>query len=202
MAMGKSKITGVILAGGLARRMGGIDKGLVELAGTPMCKLVIDLLGPQVNEVLLNANRNRKTYENFCVPVIEDQIEGYLGPLAGLASAMNFTKTPWIITAPCDGPFLNQDYVARMSTLVTKGIDIVVASDAKRLQPTFMLVNTKLKRDLNKFLESGGRKIDLWFVKHGYAVADFSDSPDCFLNINSEADRISAEHRILNHVLN
>lgn len=196
-----SEITGVILAGGQARRMGGIDKGLVELAGVPMCKIVMDLLESQVSEVLLNANRNRQIYEKFGAPVIHDQIEGYLGPLAGLASAMQHVETQWVITAPCDGPFLNHDYVARMSEEVDDGIDVVVASDGKRLQPTFMLVNTKLRQDLVSFLESGGRKIDLWFVKHGYAVADFSNSPNCFLNVNSEEDRQQAEKQILNHEL-
>lgn len=201
LTMRRSEITGVILAGGKARRMGGVDKGLVELAGMPMCKIVMDLLASQVSEVLLNANRNREIYEKFGVPVIRDQIEGYLGPLAGLASAMQFAKTPWIITAPCDGPFLNHDYVARMSEAVDDATDVVVASDKKRLQPTFMLVNTKLRQDLDGFLESGGRKIDLWFIKHGYSTADFSDSPNCFLNINSEEDRQQAEMRILNHEL-
>ncbi len=197
--MRRSEITGVILAGGKARRMGGIDKGLIGLAGVPMCKIVMDLLGPQVSEVLLNANRNQEIYEKFGVPVIRDRIQGYLGPLAGLASAMQSAKTPWVITAPCDGPFLNHDYVARMSEAVDDGTDVVVASDEKRLQPTFMLVNTKLRRNLDDFLESGGRKIDLWFVRHVYRIADFSDSPNCFLNINSEEDRQQAEKRILNH---
>jgi len=179
--------------------MGGIDKGLVELAGTPMCEIVMGILKPQVSEIMINANRNLDLYRQFGVDVVPDQKAGYLGPLAGLASALRHAKSPWVITAPCDGPFLNADYVDRMLDRVTKGVDVVVASDGQRLQPTFLLVRTKLENDLSDFLDAGGRKIDLWFIQHGYATADFSDSPECFLNINSELDRKLAERQILNN---
>ena len=188
-----AQVTGVILAGGQARRMGGIDKGLVQLAGSPMCRIVIDLLSPQVSEVLINANRNLESYGRFGVPVIEDDIQGFLGPLAGLVSAMKVAKTPWVITVPCDGPFLNRDYVDRMMAQADSSIDIVVAKDAERLQPTFMLAKTDLYSDLLSFLNAGERKIDKWFVNHQYATADFSDSPDCFLNINTSEDCERAE---------
>ncbi len=188
-----AQVTGVILAGGQARRMGGMDKGLVPLAGSPMCRIVIDLLLPQVSEVLINANRNLESYGRFGVPVIEDDIQGFLGPLAGLVSAMKVATTPWVITVPCDGPFLNQDYVDRMMAQVDSSIDIVVAKDAERLQPTFMLAKTELYSDLLSFLNAGERKIDKWFVKHRLATADFSDSPDCFLNINTSEDCERAE---------
>ncbi len=192
-----SQISGVILAGGQARRMGGLDKGLVEINGQTMCERVINLLTPQVSEIFVNANRNHDRYQTFDVPVIQDFVSGYLGPLAGLISGMMAARTPWIITVPCDGPFLNQDYVHRMSHQVTDDVKIVVARDAERLQPTYMLAQTGLADDLKKFLDLGERKIDRWFVKHPYEICDFSDVPNCFLNINSEEERKQAEQRML-----
>ena len=192
-----TQATGVILAGGQARRMGGIDKGLVELAGVSMCKIVIDLLAPQVAEVLVSANRNIETYRGYGVRVIEDEISGYLGPLAGLASAMRAANTPWVITVPCDGPFLSEVYVARMSAEDDGQIDVVVARDAERLQPTFMMARVELLENLMRFLESGERKIDKWFAMHRFTTADFSDTPDCFLNINSPEDRELVERQMM-----
>ena len=194
------RVTGVILAGGQARRMGGIDKGLVELNGVTMCKIVIDLLQPQVSEVLVNANRNLEVYRSYGVRVVQDKTPGYLGPLAGLASAMSAAKTPWVITVPCDGPFLNSDYVLRMMSMTDEDIEIVVARDSDRMQPTYILVKVKLLDSLNEFLGSGERKIDRWFVKHRYAEADFSDTPDCFLNINTIQDRDEAQLRMNQNV--
>jgi len=191
-----TQVTGVILAGGQARRMGGIDKGLVEICGEPMCQRVITLLAPQVSEVLINANRNLERYEALGAKVIADYLGGFLGPLAGLASAMMTAKTPWVITVPCDGPFLNRDYVARMSQQVDADTNIVVARDARRLQPTYLLVQSELIDELQLFLDSGERKIDRWFVQHNYTSCDFSDSPACFININSDEERRQAEEKV------
>lgn len=192
----RSQVAGVILAGGQARRMGGIDKGLVTVHGKTMCEIVIERLSSQVSEILINANRNLSAYQKFSWPVVPDEMTGFLGPLAGLASAMKVTRLPWIITAPCDGPFLNRNYVSRMFAEVSDNVRIVVARDTERMQPTFLLAQTALFEDLSQFLHSGERKIDRWFVKHNYTTADFSDSPDCFLNINTDEDRLNAEERM------
>ncbi len=189
-------ISGIILAGGQARRMGGVDKGLVEFNGRTMYERISQLLAPQVNEVLVNANRNHDRYRAYGATVVADYLQGYLGPLAGLASGMTAARTTWVITVPCDGPFLNHDYVVRMANEVIEDTRIVVARDSVRLQPTYMLAETALVDDLKSFLESGERKIDRWFVKHKYRTCDFSDSPDCFLNINSEKERQQAEERM------
>lgn len=191
-----AQISGIILAGGQARRMGGVDKGLVEFNGRTMYERISKLLAPQVKEVLVNANRNHDRYQAHGATVVADYLQGYLGPLAGLASGMMAARTTWVITVPCDGPFLNQDYVMRMASEVVEDTRIVVARDSVRLQPTYMLVETALVDDLKSFLESGERKIDRWFVKHSYRTCDFSDSPDCFLNINSEQERQQAEERM------
>ncbi len=190
------QITGLILAGGQARRMGGVDKGLVEICGQSMCQRVVQLLAPQVREILINANRNQDRYRALGVAVIADYLSGYLGPLAGLASGMMSAQCSWVITVPCDGPFLNNDYVSRMAQEVDKNTKIVVARNAERMQPTYMLVQTELVDDLKLFLEAGERKIDRWYVQHNFKTCDFSDSPDCFININSETERLQAESRV------
>ena len=114
----RALVTGLVLAGGLGRRMSadgaGVDKGLALLGGRPMVAHVIDRLAPQVGTLLINANRNADRYAAFAHPVIPDAIEGYAGPLAGLHAGMRAAATPWIVTAPCDSPFLPEDLVARL----------------------------------------------------------------------------------------
>ncbi|MGA7982585.1 MAG: molybdenum cofactor guanylyltransferase MobA, partial [Chromatiaceae bacterium] len=109
----RETVTGVILAGGMARRMGGQDKGLVHFSGRPLIEWVIEALRPQVRALLINANRHREIYAAYGCPVVADDIDGFQGPLAGFASAMAAAATPWIVTAPCDGPFLARDLVER-----------------------------------------------------------------------------------------
>jgi molybdenum cofactor guanylyltransferase len=182
-------ITGVILAGGQARRMGGRDKGLVAFRGRPLVEWVIAALGPQVAGLLVNANRNREAYAAFGYPVIGDRVDGYQGPLAGVASAMAAAGTPWILTVPCDGPFLAPDLGERLcAALIGEGADIAVASDGQRMQPVYALLPVALAPSLDDFLSAGERKIDLWYARHRVALADLSDRPESFANINSEAD--------------
>jgi molybdenum cofactor guanylyltransferase len=182
-------ITGVILAGGQARRMGGRDKGLVAFRGRPLVEWVVAALGPQVAALAVNANRNREAYEALGYPVIADQIEGFQGPLAGFASAMAASSTPWIVTVPCDGPFLAPDLVERLcAAMQGAGAEIAVATDGKRMQPVYALLPVALAPSLQAFLAAGERKIDLWYARHKVALADLSDRPESFANINSEDD--------------
>jgi molybdenum cofactor guanylyltransferase len=185
----RDAVTGVILAGGQARRMGGRDKGLVKFRGRPLVDWVIAGLRPQVAVLAINANRNQQAYAAFGYPVIPDQIEGFQGPLAGFASAMAVADTPWIVTVPCDGPFLAPDLVERLcAALVGAGAEIAVATDGKRTQPVYALLPVALAPSLHTFLAAGERKIDLWYARHQVALTDFSDRPESFANINSEAD--------------
>ncbi len=189
----QSAITGVILAGGRATRMGGIDKGLVKINGVPMCQIVLNALSPQVQEVLINANRNLQEYKNFDVRVVEDQLTGYQGPLAGLLSSMHAASTPWIVSAPCDCPSVTKDYVHRMASFDPNEYDVIVASDGQRMQPTFLMIRCDLTDDLEQFLESGDRKIDRWFMRLRYRLADFSDESELFTNINTPEERDQAQ---------
>ncbi len=192
----RETITGVVLAGGRARRMGGQDKGLVPFAGRPLVEWVLAALVPQVGTLLINANRNQETYGSLGHPVIEDRIEGFQGPLAGFASAMAAVSTPWMVTVPCDGPFLAPDLVERLcAALEREGAEIAVATDGARMQPVYALLPVALAPSLTAFLNEGERKIDLWYARHRLALADLSDRPETFANINSEADCARLEGR-------
>ncbi len=190
------RITGVLLAGGRARRMGGTDKGLIELAGRPLAAHALARLAPQVGRVLINANRNGEAYRALGAEVIADTIEGYLGPLAGLLAGMESAATELVVTAPCDSPFVPADLVARLSAARERdAAAIAVANDGERRQPVFVLAPTDLAGDLRDWLAAGGRKVDQWFARHRVADADFRDLPDAFRNINTpdERDAIAAE---------
>ena len=191
------QVTGVILAGGKARRMGGIDKGLVSINGRAMVSYVIDALRPQVATLMLNANRSHDRYREFGLPVIADADGDFRGPLAGFASGMRVAETPYIAVAPCDSPLLCGDMVQRLyDALQKEGTRIAVAHDGSRLQPVFVLLDCTLLDDLAGHLADGGRKIDHWYGIHGYAVADCSDVPESFLNINAPDDKQLLENML------
>lgn len=193
-----SEITGLILAGGRGSRMGGIDKGLVLLNGRPMVAHVVERLRPQVSTVLINANRNLEQYRAHGFPVVSDQASGFLGPLAGMASGLQAAATLYVVTVPCDSPLIGSDLVARLAAALThEDADIAVAHDGERPHPVFLLVKRALHDDLAAFLAGGGRKIDLWFARHRVAVADFSDSPQAFLNVNDPDERAALESKLL-----
>lgn len=182
-------ISGLILAGGRAQRMGGEDKGLVLLNGQAMIEYVLTSLAPQVQSVAINANRSVEQYQAYGYPVIRDELSDFQGPLAGFASSLKQCTTDYMVTAPCDGPLLCDDYVQRLyQSAVEKRTHISVASDGKRLQPVYALLHQSLLPSLLDFLARGDRKIDLWYQQEGYAECDFSDRPDIFTNVNSRED--------------
>ena len=191
--------TGIILAGGRASRMDGQDKGLIELAGCPMVQYVLDALSSQVGQVIINANRNQDIYAHYNCPVIADEFEGFNGPLAGMASCMRVIKTPFMVTVPCDSPFVPKDLVERLYLqLIKQDADISVAHNGERMQPVFVLMKSSLLDSMLDYLHAGERKIDKWFEKHRLAVTDFSDKPDTFLNINTRKDLSMIEARLKN----
>ncbi|MBK1618997.1 molybdenum cofactor guanylyltransferase MobA [Lamprobacter modestohalophilus] len=182
-------ITGVVLAGGKARRMGGEDKGLVELAGQPLVAWIIEGLRPQVQDLMINANRSHERYASYGYQVITDAMADFQGPLAGVAAALAVVRTPWIITVPCDGPYLAPDLVQRLcAALVEQEAELAVASDGARLQPVYALIPQALAPSLEAFLASGERKVERWYAQHRTAIAAFADRPNCFANINSVED--------------
>jgi len=190
-------ITGIILAGGKARRMGGEDKGLITLQDKPMIDYIIAALEPQVGKLIINANRNPERYSTYGLPVVADILGDYFGPLVGMATGMHTTDKPYIVTVPCDSPFIPNTLVETLyRTLHDKQADISVAHDGTRMQPVFALLRCELLPSLLAYLETGGRKIDSWYSQHHTALADFSGSPDTFMNLNTPADKLALENRI------
>lgn len=194
----RESVTGLVLAGGLGRRMGGVDKGLVPLAGRPMVAYVLHALRPQVGPLLVNANRNPERYAAFGHPVIADAVGGYLGPLAGVLTALQHCRTEFLVTAPCDAPLLAPDFVARLyAARAAAGADLAVASDGVRRQPVFLLLRAALAPSLEAYLAGGGRKIDAWFGQLRVAEADCADAPDTFVNVNDPDERQRIEARLV-----
>ncbi len=194
----KDEITAVVLAGGLARRMGGEDKGLVKLNGRPMVDYIIACLRPQVGRLLINANRNLDAYGRLgqC-EVIADSIGNYAGPLAGMASGLEAAQTPYLMTVPCDSPLIAHDLAERMyNSLCRQNAEVAVAHDGERIQPVFALLRCDLLDSIRTYLETGERKVDRWYAKHRLAPVDLSDRLDTFLNINTPEERTALERRL------
>ena len=182
----KATITGVILAGGQGRRMGGADKGLQELGGRPMAAHVLERLAPQVGAVLISANRNLERYAELGCPVLPDTLHGYAGPLAGLQAALAQATTPLLVTAPCDSPFLPADLVARLHDgLVAQQAELAVACADGRAHRAFCLLRRELLPGLDAFLAAGERRVGLWHASLKVAEVDFSDEAAAFGNINT-----------------
>lgn len=193
----RKDVTGVILAGGRATRMGGVDKGLIPVNDRPMIAHVIDALRPQVADILVSANRNRDSYAEFGYPVIEDGDDEFRGPLAGVASCMQVASTPYIALAPCDSPLVCSDLVQRLhAALSASAARIAAAHDGEWLQPVFALLDRDLLDELVGFLDGGGRKIGQWYEEQGYEAVDFSDAVESFANINAPDDKRALEDKL------
>ena len=185
------QVSGIVLAGGRARRMGGVDKGLVDLDGAPMISHVVRRIRPQMSKMIISANRNLPEYGKWSDQVVADTIGEFDGPLAGMASGLELVETEFAVTVPCDSPLVSNDLVSRMyDACVSKAADIAVAHDGARLQPVFALLRRTLGASIVEFLESGERKIDKWFERHDFTTVDFSDTPESFLNINTQDDKL------------
>ncbi|MEO6024794.1 MAG: molybdenum cofactor guanylyltransferase MobA [Burkholderiales bacterium] len=181
-----SDITGLILAGGLGRRMGNVDKGLVPFKGKPMVAAVIERLQPQVSELLINANRNLEQYQSFGLRVVPDDITGFAGPLAGLERGLAEAQHEYIVTAPCDSPLLPADLVARLAAALGENqAQLAVVKTLAQVHPVFCLTQRALHGHLVAYLRSGGRKIDAWYATLKVVEVNFDDEVDAFSNINT-----------------
>ncbi len=182
----QNKVTGVVLAGGLARRMNNQDKGLVDYNNRPMVSYAIDAIAQVASTVFINANRNLAEYKKLGYPVISDQTDSFDGPLAGVLSAMENAKTDILCVMPCDSPLIRAEHLTQLIDALTENnADITVAFDGERIHPVFLALKTSLQASLKQYLERGDRKIDLWLAQHNLLKVDFSDDADIFLNINT-----------------
>jgi molybdopterin-guanine dinucleotide biosynthesis protein A len=185
----RDEITGIVLAGGRGRRMGGVDKGLVSFAGRPLVAHVLERLVPQVGALVINANQNLPRYQAFGHRVVADAIGGFAGPLAGLQAGLSAVHTRFAVTAPCDSPFLPNDLVTRLTTaLVRRQAQLAVAKTFDQAHPVFALVDAAVLPHLTEFLQLGGRKIDAWYATLDAIEVLFDDEADAFRNINTRAE--------------
>jgi molybdopterin-guanine dinucleotide biosynthesis protein A len=183
------KITGVILAGGLGRRMGGVDKGLQLLNGKPLALHIVERLAPQVAELLINANQNAERYAAFGHRVVADQIPDFAGPLAGLHAALSAAKNPLVATVPCDSPFLPDDLIYRLfSVLTATEADFAVARTFEQAHPVFCLCRKSVLPHLSNYLASGERKFARWYATLNTVEVAFDDEADAFENINTREE--------------
>lgn len=192
-----TEVGGVILAGGQARRLGGMDKGLIELCGSTMIEHSIHTFAPQVQPLMISANRNLARYRAFGFEVIEDQFGSFEGPLAGLWRALEAARTPLLATLPCDAPLAPDDFVARLHRHFIPGRTLAaIAHDGERLQPLFGLFSREVLAGLADFLERGDRKVHDWVKSLDPVRVDFSDCVEAFRNVNTPEDLAAIRDRI------
>ena len=192
-------ITGLVLAGGLGSRMGGVDKGLQLLHGVPMAEHALRRLQAQVGSTAINANRNLGAYEAMGCPVWPDALPDHPGPLAGFLAGLARCETPYLLTVPCDSPRFPADLAARLAqALVEQQADIAMAATfdagAEQVQPVFCLLKRSLRGSLQTFIEGGQRKIDRWTALHHCIVVRFDDA-QAFANANTlhELERLNTD---------
>ncbi|NOX09984.1 MAG: molybdenum cofactor guanylyltransferase [Gammaproteobacteria bacterium] len=189
--------TAIILAGGQANRMAGINKGLIEINGKSCIQYIINVLTPQTSSILINANKNRSDYQHYGYPVIKDNQQGYLGPLAGIETALTHATHPLILTLPCDAPLIRPELITRLLEAMTNNkCDVCIAHDGKHLQPVFTLLRKSQLTSLHEFIKNGGRKTRTWLLSLNHCLVDYSDHPEQFFNMNSPADKTRLEDLI------
>jgi molybdopterin-guanine dinucleotide biosynthesis protein A len=193
---------GVLLAGGLARRLGGADKGLLRVGGSSILQRTIACLSAQLDGLVLNANGDPARFSGLGIPVVPDSIPGFPGPLAGLLAGMEWAADHhpacrWILTAPTDCPFLPADLLARLAEPLGGGhqAEIVLARSAGRLHPVIGLWRVALRGKLRRaILEEELRKVEAWTGRCDTAIVDFDTTPhDPFFNVNTPEDLALAE---------
>ena len=185
----QKEISGLILAGGRGTRMGGIDKGLQMHLGLPLAQHALERLSPQVGALMLNANRNLSTYQAMGVPVWQDEMPDFPGPLAGMLAGLMHCDTPYLVTVPCDSPNFPTDLVVRLAQgLVDASADLATAYTREagelRAQPVFCLMRIALRNKLRAFIESGERKSGLFAARHRGTKVVFDDAA-AFANANT-----------------
>lgn len=183
------QISGLILAGGRSSRMGGNDKGLLNLLDRPMIEHVIQSLEPQVDQILISANRHIEQYQKYGYQVLLDDYDDFRGPLAGMARGLSQSNSEYLLTVPCDGPMLPSDLAPRMLALARKkNAKAVLVFDGQYKQPAYNLVHKDLLPDIIQSLQQNENKLGKWLMDHGALKLDCSEQRSAFTNINIPAD--------------
>ena len=191
----QNKVSGVVLAGGQARRMQQQDKGLVLFKQRPLVSYPIAALAAVTNHLVISANRNQAIYQQWQYPVISDASDDFDGPLAGILAAMDYLDTEVLLVLPCDSPLFTAAHLQQLLDGLTEQFDIAVAYDGERLHPVFLAVRTQLKASLQAYLASGERRLQNWIFQHRVNPVDFSQQAQIFSNVNTlaELERLEAE---------
>ncbi|MDP1521837.1 molybdenum cofactor guanylyltransferase MobA [Methylotenera sp.] len=194
-----ASISAIILSGGRATRMNGVDKGLVLLKQKPLIQHVIERLAPQVDEILINANRKITHYQTFGYTVLKDEVEDFLGPLAGFSLGLQHAEHDYLLTVPCDSPLLPLDLAHRlMLALLEHKAEIAVASSDDNTHPVFCLCKKNVLPSLTAYLQQGERRVSAWQKSLNYIEVDFSDCSDAFVNLNTFEDLAALELKLNN----
>lgn len=192
------KISAIILSGGRATRMNGVDKGLVLLQNKPLIQHVIGRLKPQVGEILINANREIVHYQAFGLPVIQDEDADFIGPLAGFILGLQHAKHDYVLTVPCDSPLLPLDLADRLNnSMVAARAEIAIASSDGDIHPVFCLMKKSVLPCLLAYIVSGERKVSAWQKSLNYIEVDFSDNSQAFTNLNTFDDLADLELKLI-----
>ena len=187
----------IILSGGRATRMGGVDKGLVCLQNKPLIQHVIEHLTPQTDEILINANREISQYQAFGYLVLPDKTDDFLGPLAGFNLGLQHATHNYLLTVPCDSPLLPSDLAQRLlKDLMENNADIAVASSDGNAHPVFSLCKKTVLASLNNYLALGERRVSAWQKSQQYIEVDFSDCASAFVNLNTFEDLADLELKL------
>ncbi|AVP97386.1 molybdenum cofactor guanylyltransferase [Ahniella affigens] len=187
--MTNTQVTGCILAGGRGLRMGGADKGLISWQGKPLAQHMLERLAPQVGKTIIVANRNLDRYQAFGVRVVSDQQSGYLGPIAGLATALALCETPYLVSVPCDTPNFPTDLVSTLlAGLESDEADVAVTFDGEQRQFLFALYRQELADSAESALAAGERAVWRWHEKLKLTEVPFPNTQSAFANFNSQND--------------
>ncbi len=185
-------ISAIILAGGQARRMGGQDKGLIPLLGRPMIAHLIERLAPQVDDIVISANRHHNEYAQFGHPVIADTQGDFAGPLAGITACLPHCRHDWVLVVACDTPLVPANLASTLLQCRDAKTEVVMVHDGERLQPLFLLLQRSLQTSLHAALQDGEYKVEGWARDQPHAIAVLQN-PEAFMNINTEAERLALE---------
>lgn len=192
MAPNREKITALILAGGQAKRMQGADKGLLLLDGKPLIAWVLESIAPQVDEILISANRNIDTYAAFGYPILQDLTSSFDGPLAGLLRGLEAASHDLVLCVPCDTPFLPNDLVLRLyAALMEQHAQIAVAATTEHVHRTICLCRRNLLNNLDEFMKHGGRRVGAWQEGLQSSTVPFSAALR-FRNFNTPQELLAA----------
>lgn len=187
-------VSAVILAGGRGRRLGGVDKGLVEVAGQRLVERIAERLKPQVQAVLINANRHPHEYRKFAERVVADVVDEPCGPLGGMLTGLQTAPTELVLFCPCDASHIPDNLVEKLlGAMSRESADIAAVGDEFGLQPVCCLMKRELAEDLAHFIRSGARETAEWLKRHKLAIEDFSDWPAEYWSMNTPEDQARLE---------